>query len=74
MAVAVFEIPDTPSRMLSKKEAASYCRIPINKFSYACPVILLDIGNGIRAYDIKDLDDWNQFLTHRSTDSRRLWF
>jgi len=37
MALAVFEIPTAPTRMLSKKEAAAYCRIPIGKFPYTCP-------------------------------------
>jgi len=65
MAVAVFEIPDTPSRMLSKKEAAAYCRIPINKFPIVCPVTPLDMGAGVRAYDIKDLDEWIDRLKGR---------
>jgi len=66
MALAVFEIPDTPTRMLSKKEAAAYCRIPINKFPYTCPVIPLDMGNGITAYDVKDLDKWIDSLKEKA--------
>ena len=60
MSVIVLKIPNSSSgsRILSKKEAAAYCRIPVNKFSSICPVTPLDMGNGGISYDLRDLDDW----------------
>ncbi|WP_412057145.1 hypothetical protein [Bartonella sp. DGB2] len=58
MAVAIFEIPKTPTRLLKPKEAAIYCRLPERQFPALCPVTPLDLGNGVRLYDINDLDQW----------------
>jgi len=66
MAIAVFEIPDKPCRMLSKKQAAAYCRIPLGKFPLICPVAPLDMGQGVTAYDIKELDEWLDRLRPRA--------
>ena len=58
MPLVMLKLPDTAgNRMLSKKEASVYCRIPVNKFSAICPVIPIDLGTGL-SYDIKDLDRW----------------
>lgn len=60
MSVYVFKVPNSSigSRILSKKEAAVYCRIPVNKFSSICPVTPIDMGNGGISYDLRDLDIW----------------
>jgi len=58
MAVAIVQIPDTPTRLLKLKDAATYCQIPIKRFPAICPVTPLDLGSGLRAYDIKDIDRW----------------
>lgn len=56
----MLNLPDSMAgnRMLSKKEASLYCRIPVNKFSSVCPVSPIDLGSGLLSYDLKDLDDW----------------
>lgn len=68
MSVYVFKIPNSSigSRILSKKEAAVYCRIPVNKFSSICPVTPLDMGNGGISYDLRDLDDWIDSLKDKN--------
>lgn len=68
MSVFVFKIPNSSigSRILSKKEAAVYCRIPVNKFSSICPVTPLDMGNGGISYDLRDLDDWIDSLKDKN--------
>lgn len=60
MAIYVLKIPDRPAgnRFLSKKEAAQYCRIPVNKFSAVCPVVPTDLGGGYVWYDLEDLVKW----------------
>lgn len=58
MPLVMLKLPDTAgNRMLSKKEAAVYCRIPVNKFSAVCPVTPIDLGTGL-SYDLKELDQW----------------
>lgn len=68
MSVIVLKIPNSSSgsRILSKKEAAAYCRIPVNKFSSICPVTPLDMGNGGISYDLRDLDDWIDSLKEKN--------
>ena len=68
MSVIVLKIPNSSSgsRILSKKEAAAYCRIPVNKFSSICPVTPLDMGNGGISYDLRDLDDWIDSLKDKN--------
>lgn len=68
MSVIVLKIPNSSSgsRILSKKEAAAYCRIPVNKFSSICPVTPLDMGNGGMSYDLRDLDDWIDSLKDKN--------
>lgn len=68
MSVIVLKIPNSSSgsRILSKKEAAAYCRIPVNKFSSICPVAPLDMGNGGISYDLRDLDDWIDSLKDKN--------
>lgn len=68
MSVLVLKIPNSSSgsRILSKKEAAAYCRIPVNKFSSICPVTPLDMGNGGISYDLRDLDDWIDSLKDKN--------
>lgn len=60
MALLMLNLPDSMAgnRMLSKKEASLYCRIPVNKFSAVCPVSPIDLGSGLLSYDRNDLDKW----------------
>lgn len=70
MSVFVLHIPNSSSgsRILSKKEAAIYCRIPLNKFSSICPVTPIDIGNGSISYDLRDLDNWIDSLKDKNAE------
>ena len=47
-----------PPRMLNKREAAEYCKIPQNRLSTDCSVTPIEMPNGSKAYDVRDLDDW----------------
>lgn len=48
--------------MLTKKAAASYCGLSINKFEQVCPVMAVAFENGTTRYDIIDIDAWLDFL------------
>lgn len=45
-------------RMLTKREAAIYCGVPINRFPAAVSVPPISMPHGKMLYDIKDLDNW----------------
>lgn len=69
MSLLVLNLPDNMAgnRMLSKKAAATYCRIPVNKFSAICPVAPIDLGTGL-SYDVRDLDKWIDSYKQNSHD------
>ncbi|MEP4769648.1 MAG: hypothetical protein ABJY83_17215 [Roseibium sp.] len=47
-----------PYRMLTKAEAAHYCRLPVKKFEILCPVAPLEFAGGVKRWDVRDLDRW----------------
>jgi len=47
-----------PYRLLTKTEAADYCRRSPKKFEAQCPVQPLEMADGGRLWDIRDLDAW----------------
>jgi hypothetical protein len=47
-----------PRRMLSKRESADYCGMPVRKFEAICPVAPVAFSDGLEAFDMHDLDNW----------------
>ena len=47
-----------PRRMLTRREAAVYCGVPVCRFPVAVSVKPVAMPHGKMLYDIKDLDDW----------------
>ena len=58
MATANLNIRIVPRRMLSIKEAAEYCGLPVKGFDRKCGVSPVEMPAGIRLYDMRDLDSW----------------
>lgn len=44
--------------MLSAREAADYCGLPLKKFSTGCPVNAVMLPGGDERFDMRDLDNW----------------
>lgn len=71
MPAMMIEIPSVPTRLLTKGEAARYCRLNTNRFSVICPVRPVEIDKNKKVYDIKELDGWIDSLktnTHNDSD------
>lgn len=47
-----------PFRLLTKSEAADYCRRSGRKFEAQCPVKPVLMADGDRLWDVHDLDAW----------------
>ncbi len=58
MASATLNIKVSPRRMLRPNEAAEYCGIPLKRFPAECAVVPVAMPNGVKLYDIQDLDAW----------------
>jgi len=58
MPKAMINLTAQPYRMLSKSAAAEYVGLSAARFSAACPVVPLDLANGVKRWDIRDLDAW----------------
>ncbi|MBM6581828.1 hypothetical protein ILT44_16650 [Microvirga sp. BT689] len=58
MPTATLNLRLQPYRLLTKAEAANYCRRPLKKFEAQCPVQPLEMIDGDRLWDVKDLDRW----------------
>lgn len=58
MSTATLNIKVSPRRMLTDREAAEYCGLPLKKFSHYCPVQPVKLPGGDLRYDIRDLDEW----------------
>lgn len=48
----------SPRRMLTLREAADYCGIPVKRFPVACSARPVAMPHGKLLYDVKDLDVW----------------
>ena len=55
-----------PYRLLTKVEAANYCRRSVKKFEAQCPVPPIEMADGDRLWDVQDLDRWIESLKHGS--------
>jgi hypothetical protein len=72
MAVATVNLRVQPYRLLTKSEAAHYCRRPVRKFEAQCPVRPIRMVDGDLLWDVADLDRWIDSLKvdeHASADA-----
>lgn len=58
MTAATLSLRVQPFRLLTKAEAAHYCRRSVKKFEAQCPVPPLEMADGDRLWDVRDLDRW----------------
>lgn len=58
MPKAMINLTAQPYRMLSKSAAADYVGLSATRFGAACPVAPLELANGVKRWDIRDLDAW----------------
>lgn len=56
MASATLNIRVAPRRMLTLREAADYCGLPIRRFPIDCHVKPVSMPSGGKVYDMQDLD------------------
>ena len=56
MASATLNIRVAPRHMLTLKEAADYCGLPVRKFPIDCHVKPVAMPSGGKVYDMRDLD------------------
>lgn len=66
MATANLNLRIEPYRLLTKREAANYCRRSIKKFEAQCPVPPIAMADGDRLWDVQDLDRWIDSLKEGS--------
>lgn len=59
----------SPRRMLSLREAGDYCGIPAKKLSAVTGIAPVEMPQGEKLYDIKDLDAWLDGLKNSALDS-----
>lgn len=62
MSSATVNLRVQPYRLLTKVEAAHYCRRPVRKFEGQCPVSPLVMPDGDKLWDVVDLDKWIEGL------------
>ena len=61
-------------RLLTKDEAASYCRMGVESFAANCPVKPIRVRSGYRGlrWDTHDLDEWIDSLKENSTGTENV--
>jgi hypothetical protein len=68
MTSATVNLRVQPFRLLTKSEAAHYCRRSVKKFENQCPVPPIEMADGDRLWDVRDLDQWIDSLKHDNVD------
>jgi hypothetical protein len=68
MTVATLNLRVQPYRLLTKVEAAFYCRLSVKKFEAQCSVKPIKMPNGDLRYDVLDLDKWIEVLKSTAGD------
>lgn len=58
MSTATLNIKVSPRRMLTAREAAEYCGLPLKKFTHYCRVSPVRMPGVDIRYDMRDLDEW----------------
>ena len=62
MTSAILNLRVKPFRLLTKSEAANYCRRSVKKFEAQCPVPPIQMADGDQLWDVRDLDHWIESL------------
>jgi hypothetical protein len=62
MPSATLNLRVQPFRLLTKAEAAHYCRRSVKKFESQCPVAPIEMPDGDLLWDVHDLDRWIETL------------
>ncbi|MER9936500.1 hypothetical protein [Mesorhizobium sp. M0088] len=58
MSISTLNIRVTPRRMLPLRDAAEYTGIAAKRLAGVCPVTPIEMPDGSRLYDMRDLDAW----------------
>jgi hypothetical protein len=58
MSTATINLRIQPYRLLSRSEAAHYCKRSAKKFGSQCPVQPVEMSDGDQLWDVRDLDAW----------------
>jgi hypothetical protein len=58
MPSATLNLRVGPRRMLSKRESSDYAGLTVKQFEAQCPVLPVEYPNGVKAWDMRDLDNW----------------
>jgi hypothetical protein len=58
MTATTLNLRVQPYRLLTKLEAAHYCRRSAKKFETQCPVRPIKMVDGDLLWDVQDLDKW----------------
>lgn len=65
----ILNIRVAPRRMLSLREAGDYCGIPAKRLPAITGIAPVEMPQGEKLYDIKDLDAWLDDLKNNALDS-----
>jgi hypothetical protein len=68
VTAATLSLRVQPFRLLTKAEAAHYCRRSVKKFESQCPVPPIEMADGDRLWDVRDLDRWIDSLKNDPDD------
>jgi hypothetical protein len=68
MTMTTLNIRVQPYRLLTKVEAALYCRRSVKKFETQCPVRPIRMADGDLLWDVLDLDKWIDTLKSGAGD------
>jgi hypothetical protein len=68
VTIATLNLRLQPFRLLSKLEAANYCRRSVKKFASQCPVPPVQMADGDLLWDVHDLDKWIDSMKTSSED------
>jgi hypothetical protein len=68
MTLTTLNLRVHPYRLLTKAEAAFYCRISLKKFAIQCPVKPIEVTARDFRWDVQDLDKWIDSLKSSNLD------
>jgi hypothetical protein len=68
MTATTLNLRIQPYRLLTKAEAAQYCRRSKKKFEAQCPVAPIEMPDGDQLWDVQDLDKWIDSLKSDNSD------
>jgi hypothetical protein len=68
MTATTLNLRIQPYRLLTKAEAAQYCRRSKKKFEAQCPAAPIEMPDGDQLWDVQDLDKWIDSLKSDNSD------